>query len=206
MWRVECGDCLELMKGLEACSVDCVITDPPYKKEFNHLYGRVAEEAKRVLKDGGLFFTLCGHHSFSQILADMTAHLDFYWIGGMPNSSGSVARYHPRQMMMGWKPCVWLSKGKPAKHPYVFDFFKTTRIERENHEWEQPVSWFNYYVEKITPDGCTVLDPFCGSGTTGVACMQTGRNFIGFEIDPGYCEIARRRIGEAESNLYAKAS
>jgi site-specific DNA-methyltransferase (adenine-specific) len=43
-----------------------------------------------------------------------------------------------------------------------------------------------------------VLDPFCGSGTTGVACIQTGRNFIGIELDAGYCEIARRRCAAAE--------
>jgi len=55
------------------------------------------------------------------------------------------------------------------------------------------------------PEGCTVLDPFCGSCTTGVACMQTGRNFIGYEIDPKYCEIARRRI-EAAVPLFAEVS
>ena len=43
-----------------------------------------------------------------------------------------------------------------------------------------------------------ILDPFMGSGTTGVACVQTGRNFIGIEIDPGYFEIAQRRIAEAQ--------
>ena len=42
-----------------------------------------------------------------------------------------------------------------------------------------------------------ILDPFAGSGTTGVACVHTGRRFLGVEIDPAYCAIARRRIGEA---------
>jgi len=46
-------------------------------------------------------------------------------------------------------------------------------------------------------ESSTVLDPFCGSGTTGVACVQTGRKFIGIELDPGYCDIARRRIADA---------
>jgi site-specific DNA-methyltransferase (adenine-specific) len=45
--------------------------------------------------------------------------------------------------------------------------------------------------------GDTVLDPFCGSGTTGVACVQTGRNFIGIEVFEEYCAIARKRITEA---------
>ena len=53
----------------------------------------------------------------------------------------------------------------------------------------------------ITADGSTILDPFMGSGTTGVACVQTGRNFIGIEIDPTYFAIAERRIKEAQEQL-----
>ena len=49
------------------------------------------------------------------------------------------------------------------------------------------------------PVGGLVLDPFLGSGTTAVACVQTGRNFIGIEIDPGYCAIAEKRIREAQA-------
>ena len=56
-----------------------------------------------------------------------------------------------------------------------------------------------------TPRGCLVLDPFCGSGTTGVACIKTGRRFIGIEIDPVYADIARRRIREAEPVLFTRA-
>lgn len=52
-------------------------------------------------------------------------------------------------------------------------------------------------VMKI-PEGCTVFDPFMGSGTTGVACVQTGRNFIGIEIDPTYYAIAEKRIAAAQ--------
>jgi len=48
------------------------------------------------------------------------------------------------------------------------------------------------------PEGATILDPFMGSGTTGVACVQTGRNFIGIEIDPDYFAIAEKRIKEAQ--------
>ena len=58
------------------------------------------------------------------------------------------------------------------------------------------MSWI---ISESCEQEASILDPFAGSGTTGVACVQTGRNFIGFEIDPHYCEIARKRIGEAES-------
>ena len=51
------------------------------------------------------------------------------------------------------------------------------------------------------PEGATILDPFMGSGTTGVACVQTGRNFIGIEIDRNYYEIAEKRIKEAQIKM-----
>jgi DNA modification methylase len=52
-----------------------------------------------------------------------------------------------------------------------------------------------------TNENDTILDPFMGSGTTGVACVQTGRNFIGIEIDKGYYDIAEKRIKEAQMQL-----
>jgi len=55
------------------------------------------------------------------------------------------------------------------------------------------------------PEGCTILDPFMGSGTTGVACVQTGRDFIGIELDKGYFNIARKRIREAQKAACAAA-
>jgi len=56
-------------------------------------------------------------------------------------------------------------------------------------------------IENYTNEGDTILDPFMGSGTTGVACVQTGRNFIGCEIDPTYFAIAEKRIKEAQEQL-----
>ena len=54
------------------------------------------------------------------------------------------------------------------------------------------------WVRYICPNDGLVLDPFTGSGTTGVACIKTGRRFIGIEIDEKYCEIAAKRIQAAE--------
>ena len=57
-----------------------------------------------------------------------------------------------------------------------------------------------------TRPGDTVLDPFMGSGTTGVACVQTGRNFIGIEIDEGYFNIAKQRIEQAQPPLFVETA
>lgn len=188
------GDCLDFMPTLPAGSVDLVLTDPPYKTEYVGLYGAMAEQAQRVMKEGSLLITLCGHFALDRIIADMSQHLRYWWIGGMPNSTGSVAFNHSRQVLCAWKPALWFVKGQAKKHPAVFDLFQTKRIERVNHKWEQGPGWFSYYATKLVDYDATVLDPFMGSGTTGVACVQTGRNFIGCEIDPGYFEIAQRRI------------
>ena len=65
------------------------------------------------------------------------------------------------------------------------------------HQTEKPVELIKKLSE-VTRVGTTILDPFMGSGTTGVACVQTGRNFIGIEIDPTSYAIAEKRIAEAQ--------
>ncbi len=65
------------------------------------------------------------------------------------------------------------------------------------HPTAKPIEWMERLVNIASLPGETILDPFMGSGTTGVACAKLGRRFIGIEIDPGYFEIACRRIDEA---------
>jgi len=174
-------------------SVDLIITDPPYKREFLHLYGAMAKEAKRILKNGHLLLTLCGHYALDIIIPQMSQHLTYYWIGGMPNSTGSIARNFSRQIMCAWKPVLWYSKNKAIDHQFVFDLFKTKRIERVLHKWEQPIGWFQYYIEKLTEKGNLILDPFMGSGTVMMACQNLGRSCIGIENDLESCQTVKDR-------------
>jgi hypothetical protein len=73
------------------------------------------------------------------------------------------------------------------------------------HPCQKPLPLMCELVERLTALGATVLDPFMGSGTTGVACIQTGRRFVGIEKDSGYHEIAVRRIAQAEAQAIAPA-
>ena len=66
---------------------------------------------------------------------------------------------------------------------------------RGDHPTQKPVGVMRWCLGFL-PDARTILDPFMGSGTTGVACVQLGRKFIGIELDPGYFDIACRRIGD----------
>ena len=76
----------------------------------------------------------------------------------------------------------------------VLDF----KQERGLHPTQKPVALLEYLIKTYTLDGETVLDFTMGSGSTGVACVNTGRNFIGIELDPQYFATAKQRIEEAQ--------
>ncbi len=95
--------------------------------------------------------------------------------------------------------------GKYECQPYASeDYFPTTLLDfplqrfKNGHPTQKPVPLLEYLIRTYTNEGETVLDNCMGSGSTGVACVNTGRNFIGIELDPGYFEMAQRRIEEAE--------
>ena len=65
---------------------------------------------------------------------------------------------------------------------------------QNNHPTVKPVDLMRYLIKLVTPSNSRVLDPFCGSGSTGMAAVELGHEFVGIELDPRYCDIARRRI------------
>lgn len=85
-------------------------------------------------------------------------------------------------------------------YPLSIQYFATPYKGGEGgcHPTQKPVALYEYLTRTYTNKGDTVLDFVMGSGTTGVACVQTGRNFIGCEIDPTYFAIAEKRIAEAQ--------
>lgn len=87
---------------------------------------------------------------------------------------------------------LWADNNRAARN--VFSLMPPRNREHPN---EKPLSLVEYFLEHHTQEGETVLDPFMGSGTTGVACAKMGRSFIGIEIDETYFNIACRRTREA---------
>lgn len=79
---------------------------------------------------------------------------------------------------------------------------KPAQTERVEHPTQKPVELISQILRLYTNEGDTILDPFFGSGTTGVAAVRMGRHFIGIEINPDYCKIAEKRIQE-ERDKYA---
>jgi len=100
--------------------------------------------------------------------------------------------------------------GKKLRHPQgrrctdVWMYHQSNygfNSKNRNHPNEKPIELMNRLVLLLSLPGATVLDPFMGSGSTGVACVQMGRNFIGIEIDENYFRIAEKRITDAQAQL-----
>ena len=97
---------------------------------------------------------------------------------------------------------AWTSFDKGLK---IFQYSRAdayiNSIKEKQHPTQKPIALMKWILENYTEEGDTIFDPFMGSGTTGVACVQTERNFIGCEIDPDYFKIAERRIHEAQQQM-----
>jgi len=79
-------------------------------------------------------------------------------------------------------------------------------VEEKIHTCPKPLNLMKMVVNRVTGNNDTILDPFLGSGTTAVACVETGRHYIGIELEEKYCEIARRRVAEATPSLFKEVA
>lgn len=90
------------------------------------------------------------------------------------------------------------TKNNGTRYPRSIQRFNTDKAKGSFHPTQKPVALLEYLVKTYTNQGDIVLDNCMGSGSTGVACVNTGRKFIGMELDKGYFDIAVQRISEAE--------
>jgi site-specific DNA-methyltransferase (adenine-specific) len=210
------GDCLEVMKSLPDGSVDAVVTDPPYGVTYQSNMG-VGPGTIPITNDGtrlslrlyrGLIPMIRATHILWFTRWD--AWPDVWEILGQNFPVRGLLVWEKGSPGMGdlkhWGPSYELIASAGTGHlrgkrDGSVLHYNTVPPRDRNHPTEKPVELLKYLIEKITDAGDTVLDPFMGSGTTGVACVQTGRNFIGIEIDPGYFAIAQKRIAEAQLQM-----
>ena len=89
---------------------------------------------------------------------------------------------------------VHVKNDSGLRYPRTVIYFKTAESERKHHPTQKPVSLYEYLIRTYSNDGDTVLDPCMGSGTTGVACVNTNRHFVGIEMEKKYFNIAQNRI------------
>jgi len=206
-WSVTQGDCLELLKSLPSGSVDAVVTDPPYgigyvasryrgAKFSGVIHGDDSPFDPSALLSIGVPTIMWGGNNFANSLPRGG------WLCWDKRCCEEADRIHGSPFELAWVSDCAKFKMKRLQHCGAVSADRTARV----HPTQKPIELMRWCLDLLgIPEGATVLDPYCGSGTTGVACVQTGRNFIGYEIDPKYCEIARRRI-EAAVPLFAEVA
>jgi predicted methyltransferase len=194
---VRLGDFRTILPSIPDGCVDLIFTDPPYDKETVPLYEDMAREAARILRPGGSLICYLGQYATADVCRLVGKHLKFLW---------PLCCYHegPGQVMafwgirVKWKPMLWFVNGgnRFDTSAVVEDLIVSTK-EKSAHPWQQSVVEARYYIEKLTPSGGLVVDPFCGGGTTAVAAKLAGRKWITCELDREYAAIATQRIKEA---------
>jgi site-specific DNA-methyltransferase (adenine-specific) len=99
--------------------------------------------------------------------------------------------------------CAWFDDSRRVENVIRPGDYGIRKIipSKEHHPTQKPVELAAHFIKLHTQPGAIVLDPFMGSGTTGVACVQTGRRFVGIEIEPKYFDIAVRRITDAQAQI-----
>lgn len=175
-------------------SIDCIITDPPYPKEFLHVWKELSEFGKRVLKPSGFLITYCPQYYLDKIMCDMRQDLT-YWCQIVMTHDRSRSTLFPRKEICGYKPILVFQK-PPITKPYksFVDIIKGTGREKGLHEWQQSEGELTPLIETFTKQGDIIMDPFMGSGTTLAAALRNGRDTIGFDINPAVGNIVMKRL------------
>lgn len=200
-WEVRHGDFREVLADVADQSVDALVTDPPYDADGVALFDDLGRLAARVLKPGRLLVTYVGKAAFDQEIAALRAHLEWVWAGAtfLPGRHVQMRRQMIRSR---WRPVLLLSAGRYEPRTWLLDAFVAEgRGEKslDDHHWQQTVGPFARWVEQVSAPGELVLDPFVGGGTTGLACLATGRRFLGCDLDAGAVSLTLERLQAAES-------
>ena len=211
------GDCLEVMRGMADKSVGLIVTDPPYD-ETTHKGERSLWSSSSTIKQSVDFAAVdskwierfigeCVRVSSGWVVAtvdwrhmnaiESTGFLVRFGIWVKPKYTPQITGDRPAT---GWEAIAichdhgkkhWNGGGKSA----VWSALPTPK---KYHSTEKPVALVARFITLFSDKGALVFDPCMGSATTGIACIQTGRDFIGVEIDRENYETAQRRIAEAQ--------
>ena len=195
------GDCLDILPTLGP--VDAVVTDPPYgvgleyethidtKEWVQKIAPWIVEES---LRHAPVVSITPGNGS-QHLYPKPTWTLCWFNRAGAGRCSWGFSCWQPI-LVYGKDP--FLSHGEGARGDYI----EHNEISEKNgHPCPKPIRFMAKWIDRVAHRATTILDPFMGSGTTGVACARLGRRFIGIEIEPKYFEIACKRIEREYAQL-----
>ena len=219
--QLYCGDCLEILPEIPDGSVDAVVTDPPWG--LGGSSGTIGKKRAKAVYDNGLVDDI---EAVRQVYVPATRRaIAIAGRGAVTPGQPNAFEYDkPTDIGAIIQPCAaGLGKwGRATWQPVLFYgrdprlgltiqptvFRNTEAPERCGHPCPKPTRVVCWLVDRASLAGEAVLDPFMGSGTTGVACIKLGRKFIGIEIYREYFDIAVRRCEDefAKEGLFTGAT
>lgn len=200
-FTLHCGDLAEAGAKVADNSVDWIITDPPYPKEYLPVYKDLGAFAARVLKPGGSLVAMNGQSYLPEIMGLLAGHGDlrYHWMLAYLTPGGQAVQIWDRKVNTFWKPLLWYMKGEQNKKAdWIGDSTKSEVNDNDKrfHDWGQSESGMADIVERFTFPNQVICDPFVGGGTTAVVALQMNRKFIGIDNDAKQISATKNRIAE----------
>lgn len=197
--RYKLYNCDILSAPIEDNSIDVIITDPPYPKEYLDCWTKLAQFAAAKLKDGGVLVAMSGQSYLPEVYKNMTIEgLNYYWTCCI-HTPGMSANMRQKRLNSNWKPLLFYVKGDYTRTFLNTDIFvseyKDTNSSQTYHKWGQSYPLTKSIVEKFTYTSDIICDPFAGGGTTLLAGLELKRKVIGVEIENSNYKIVLDRIG-----------
>jgi site-specific DNA-methyltransferase (adenine-specific) len=198
--RLILGDCLEVLPTLG--KVDAVVTDPPYGIGFAAQPTKWQRRAGHEARD----WDDRAVERLPELLS--LGKIQAVWGGNyysLPPSRGWLSWFKPdAPPSMASVELCWTNQDRNARQ--ISHSIGATNAERVGHPTQKPLAVMRWNLMQF-PTAQLILDPYMGSGTTGVACAKMGRSFIGIEIDEDYFDIACDRIRKAyaQPDMFVKA-
>lgn len=218
------GDSIEFMKELDNNTIDAIITDPPYNISRDNNFKTMGRNgidfgewdknfnltnwikiAQPLLKKGGNIVIFNDWKNMSYIVEELEKNN--FEIKDLIRwkKTNAMPRNRDRRFITDYEVAVWaVKKGGKWTFNRLSDTYEipeivggiTPKSEKINggHPTQKPIYVMKWIIERLTNENDIVLDPFMGSGTTGVACKELNREFIGSELDKNYFNIAKQRI------------
>ncbi len=178
---------------IESGTVDLIWTDVPWGNEYTEVWDDIGRLALNWLAPGGVCAVKIGNKHLANLLMVMGKHLEYQWClaNVFENVHGVLERCGIQSF---WRPIVIFSRrGDTIELHGVEDILYTDK-EKDRIDWQQPVDESVEIVKRFSPPNALVLDPCMGSGTAGIACVRTGRRFVGCEILEERWKIASNAI------------
>jgi ParB-like chromosome segregation protein Spo0J len=178
---------LEEVAKIEPGSVNLILTDPPYGKDFLDEIADLGSFVERVLTDGGLLVLYYGQSWLNKLQAALEPHLTYRWmISSQWQGDGNpvyIGEEIQTRVISQWKPIIVFSKGGWKRDRPFDDLLFAPAKEKDYHPWQQPLSQVESLICKFSDPGDLVVDPCGGGFTTAVACLRNGRRCISCDSD-----------------------